>query len=429
MLKLVSIMRLSPSFCLLLFWFSTGFAQDISRVRQDIEALASPEMHGRGYAFKGDSLAADYLQEQYAAIGLKSFTHNYRQPFPLPINILDNRLSLQVDGKTLTPGTDFIAHGATGPGHGAGRIYAIDTLLLKDVDAAQNFLTFNLRDKMLVVPQRFFNDLLSLPEIFQMQLRKAMGVVVLLPGPKVMGTVSGQQLPFPVLEVLASAWPAKAKRIEFAVDARLAPNYQSQNLIGYVPGKVKPDSFVVITAHYDHLGHQGKDLYFPGAHDNASGTALLLELARWYAQPQNAPDYSIAFMAFAAEEAGLVGSKYYTENPLFPLGNIKFLLNLDLMSTGEDGLMLVNGSVFPQQFTLLQQLNQQHQWLKQIKSRGKAANSDHYFFSEKGVPAFFLYTLGGTTTEYHHPKDKPETLPLTKFREVFSLITAFVKAL
>ncbi|WP_205501518.1 M28 family metallopeptidase [Rufibacter psychrotolerans] len=407
----------------------TGHAQDLARVRQTIATLSSPALHGRGYAFKGDSLAARFLQQEFAAIGLRSFTPQYLQTFTLPINILDNRLSLAVDGKALKPGVDFLAHGATGAGQGEGRVYDIDTLILQDVDVAQQFLTNNLRNKVLVVHQRHFEQLLSLPEPFQPQLRNVVGVIVRQKGPKLMGTVRSEQLPFPVLEVLEKAWPPHAKKVRFTVDARLEPAYRSQNVIGFIPGKIKPDSFVVITAHYDHLGHQGKDLYFPGAHDNASGTAMLLELARHYAQPQNTPDYSIAFMAFAGEEAGLVGSRYYTEHPLFPLGKIKFLLNLDLMSTGEEGLMVVNGSVFPKQFQLLQQLNQQHQFLPQIRSRGKAANSDHYFFSEKGVPAFFFYTLGGTTTEYHHPNDQPETLPLTKFKEVMALIGDFIKAL
>ncbi|MBC3541726.1 M28 family metallopeptidase [Rufibacter sediminis] len=404
-------------------------AQDMTRVRQTISDLSSPALHGRGYAFKGDSLAANYLQKQFEAIGLRPFAAGYKQPFTLPVNILENRLKLEIDGKALVPGVDFIAHAATGSGAGEGRVYDIDTLILKDVDVAQQFLTNNLSNKILVVYQRHFQELLSLPEPFQPQLRSVAAVIVRQPGPKLMGTIKGEQLPFPILEVLEKSWPKKAKKVSFAVDARLDPQYRSQNVIGFIPGKIKPDSFLVVTAHYDHLGHQGKDLYFPGAHDNASGTAMLLELARYYAQPQNTPDVSITFMAFAGEEAGLVGSRFYTENPLFPLNRIKFLLNLDLMSTGEEGLMVVNGSVFPKQFSLLQQLNQQHRYVSQIRSRGKAANSDHYFFSEKGVPAFFFYTLGGTTTEYHHPKDTADTLPLTKFKEVMALIQGFIKAL
>ncbi|GAA4312059.1 M28 family metallopeptidase [Nibribacter koreensis] len=416
-------------FFLLAFSALPAFAQDMQRVRKTIAQLASPEMHGRGYAFKGDSLAASYLQQQYASIGLKSFAGSYLQHFTLPVNILDNQLSLKIDGKVLTPGVDFLAYAASAPGKGSGFVYPIDTLLLQDPDEAQTFLTQNLRKQVLVVRQRHFQDLMNLPEPFKKNLQKAAAVIVLQPGTKVMGTVRSFQYPMPVLEVLESSMPAKANKVEFAVDARLEKNYRSQNVIGYLPGTSKPDSFLVVTAHYDHVGRIGKEVLFPGAHDNASGTAMLLELARYYAQPQNRPGYSIAFIAFAAEEAGLVGSEYYTEHPLFPLANIKMLLNLDLMSTGEEGMMVVNGSVFTKQFSLLQQLNKQHQFLPTLKVRGKASNSDHYFFSEKGVPSFFFYTLGGTTTEYHHPKDTAGTLPLTKFKEVIGLIQAFFKAL
>ncbi|QHL87698.1 M28 family peptidase [Nibribacter ruber] len=406
-----------------------ALGQEMQRVRQTIAHLASPELHGRGYAFKGDSLAAHYLQQQYTSLGLQPFAGSYLQHFTLPVNILDNQLSLKIDGKALTPGVDFLAHAASAAGQGKGFVYRIDTLLLKDPDEAQTFLGQNLRKQVLVVRQRHFQDLMNLPEPFKKQLQKAAAVIVLQTGPKVMATVRSFQYPVPVLEVLEKSWPAQAKQIEFAVDAHLEKNYRSQNVIGFVPGTSKPDSFLVVTAHYDHVGRIGKDVLFPGAHDNASGTAMLLELARHYAQPQNRLPYSVAFMAFAAEEAGLVGSEYYTEHPLFPLANIKMLLNLDLMSTGEEGMMVVNGSVYPQQFSLLQQLNQQHQFLPALKVRGKASNSDHYFFSKKGVPSFFFYTLGGTTTEYHHPKDTAGTLPLTKFKEVMGLIQAFFKAL
>src|SRR5690606_14083057 len=97
-----------------------------------------------------------------------------------------------------------------------------------------------------------------------------------------------------------------------------------------------------------HIGGQGRDVYFPGANDNASGTTMLLELAEHYSQ--NPPDYSIVFMAFAAEEAGLLGSFHYTQNPFFPLQRIRFLINLDLLGTGDDGMMAVNGSIHPAEF-------------------------------------------------------------------------------
>ncbi len=168
----------------------------------------------------------------------------------------------------------------------------------------------------------------------------------------------------------------------------------------------------------------GKDVYFPGANDNASGCAMLLNLANYYSQPENKPKYSIAFMAFCGEEVGLLGSKYYTEHPLFPMKNIRFLLNMDIMGTGEEGITVVNGSVFKTEFDKLKEINTQHNFIKDVKIRGKAANSDHYFFAENGVKACFIYTMGGIKA-YHDIYDRAETLPLNEFENLFKLITKF----
>lgn len=91
-------------------------------------------------------------------------------------------------------------------------------------------------------------------------------------------------------------------------------------------------------------------------------------------------------------------------------------------------MMVVNGSIHMAEFARLQTINKAHNYLPQIRMRGKAANSDHYPFSERGVPAFFFYTLGGTTA-YHNTQDQAQQLPLTRFREVFRLITDFAAAL
>jgi Zn-dependent M28 family amino/carboxypeptidase len=193
-----------------------------------------------------------------------------------------------------------------------------------------------------------------------------------------------------------------------------------------VKGTAKPDSLILITAHYDHLGGMGSDTYFPGANDNASGVSLLLNLARYYAK--NPQRYSIGFILFAGEEAGLVGSKYFTENPLLPLKNIRFLLNTDLTGTGEDGITVVNATEFPKEFAALQAINKEQSLLNAVNARGKAANSDHYFFTEKGVPAFFFYTLGGIKA-YHDIFDRPETLPLTEHEDLFKLVVSFTSYL
>lgn len=193
-------------------------------------------------------------------------------------------------------------------------------------------------------------------------------------------------------------------------------------MCGWVKGTLKPDSVIVISAHYDHLGGMGEDTYFPGANDNASGIALLLGLARYYAA--NPQPYTIAFICFAGEEAGLKGSKYFTENPLIPLRNIRFLLNLDLTGTGDEGITVVNAAEFSKEFAQLNEINDAKKLLVKINARGKAANSDHYWFSEKGVRAFFIYTLGGIKA-YHDVFDKAGTLPLTEYEDLFKLIVKF----
>ncbi len=86
---------------------------------------------------------------------------------------------------------------------------------------------------------------------------------------------------------------------------------------------------------------------------------------------------------------------------------------------------MVNGAVHTEAFDKLVELNDRAKYLKQVKKRGKAANSDHYPFSEKGVPAFFIYTMGGIAA-YHDIYDLPETLPLTEFEDVFKLIRDFI---
>jgi Zn-dependent M28 family amino/carboxypeptidase len=172
----------------------------------------------------------------------------------------------------------------------------------------------------------------------------------------------------------------------------------------------------------------GRRTYFPGANDNASGVALLLELATHYARPENRPACSVVFLLFGAEEAGLVGSTYFVQHPLVPLANIKFLLNLDLLGTGEEGATVVNGRVHEAAFARLTALNEAHHYLPRLTARGRAANSDHFPFSEVGVPAFFMYTRGGSLA-YHDVNDQPAALSLVGFAGAYGLARDFLDGL
>ena len=155
---------------------------------------------------------------------------------------------------------------------------------------------------------------------------------------------------------------------------------------------------------------------------------MLLNLADYYSKKENQPKCSVAFIAFAGEELGLLGSKYFAAHPLLPLSEMKFLVNLDLLGTGDEGMMVVNATEFPRKFALLDSINTAKKYLIKIGQRGKSRNSDHYWFTEKGVPSFYFYTLGGIKA-YHDIYDKAETLPLTKFEDVFRLIVDFNSAI
>ncbi|GGE98983.1 hypothetical protein GCM10011383_07250 [Hymenobacter cavernae] len=396
----------------------------MARVRQTIGTLAAPAMHGRGYVRQGDQQAARYLRKRFQDLGLQPLAPAYSQPFTLPVNTFPGQLSLQCGSVRLKPGVDFIAEPASGGGSLTTLALPLDTLAFTDEAVKQQFLNQPLQDRVVVLHQRNLARLQRFPDLAR-HLDEARTRITLVDN-KLTASIAQEQASQIRLQVLASKWPASEKaHVQLKVEAKLQPAYTTRNLIGYVCGRVQPDSFLVITAHYDHLGQMGRRAYFPGANDNASGTAMLLELAAHYSLPANRPAYSVVFILFGAEEAGLLGSQYFTEHPLFPLTRIRFLVNLDLLGTGEEGLTVVNGRLLEPTFQRLTQLNDTGHFVPQLAARGRAANSDHFPFSERGVPAFFFYTRGGITA-YHDIYDRAETLPLTAFTGVFQLLTAFL---
>ena len=181
----------------------------------------------------------------------------------------------------------------------------------------------------------------------------------------------------------------------------------------------------MLTAHYDHLGRMGSATYFPGANDNASGVAMLLQLGHMI---RNRPlrKYDLILVAFAGEEIGLLGSKQMAESNIISLDSMKFLLNLDIMGSGEEGITVVNGRVFSKEFRRLQKLNQKLKAVPIVKARGKSANSDHHFFTEKGVRSFFIYTMG-ENKNYHDVYDTYENLSFSSFEKLSDLFYIFLR--
>jgi len=358
------------------------FAQDLAYTRKTLNTLTSPPLWGRGYTKNGMGVAADFIEKEFLKMKLKPI----QQVFSFPVNTFPGAMDLTLNGKKLIAGRDFIVAQAS------KGLKAKGLLVQKD---SAHFI--NEAERLILTLQ---------PKLTWSVAKKVEGYTEIL----IKKDVSAQ----------------KPQNFEIDIENQFIPEFKASNIYATVKGTKRSDSIIVLTAHYDHLGGMGAKTYFPGANDNASGVSLLLSLAKFYAK--NPPPYTIAFICFGAEEAGLIGSKYFTENPLLELTKIRFLLNLDLVGTGEAGATVVNATVYPKEFDLLNKVNAKGNYLVKINPRGKAANSDHYFFSEKGVPAFFLYTQGGITA-YHDIDDKAETLPFTVYERLFRLLIGFNKEL
>jgi aminopeptidase YwaD len=362
-------------------------AQDTTYARRMIDTLTSRDYHGRGYTNEGVNKAALFLQKQFMDMGLQIVDRQrWIQEVTYPVNTFPGEMSVKIDGKDLRPGNDFIVAPESKSING--------TFDLIEGDST-HFI--NPRSRIIV----------SLED-------------------KLTWSVASQVADYTTIKVLKSVTSNVPQQIELKVEHDFVRKYKSGNLCAMVQGKQFPDSFIVFTAHYDHLGEMGKDAIFPGANDNASGISLLLGLAKYYSK--NPQPYSIAFILFTGEEAGLVGSNYFVNHPLIPLQSIRFLLNLDLTGTGVEGIMVVNATEFPEEYSMLKSINEKSNLFPTVGERGKAKNSDHYWFTEKGVPSFFIYTLGGIKA-YHDVYDVDATLPNDHYLQLFKLLTTFVGSL
>jgi aminopeptidase YwaD len=395
--------------------------------RQIVDTLASPYFKGRGYIKEGDHTAAYFVATEFYNFGLKKFigAKNYYQNFSFPVNTFPRDVFAAVDDEYLICGRDFVPEAGCPDIKGTWNIVWLDSATVADNEAYKNFARRDFSTYFIVVDDKGVTDPDQKKILKNIALNPfgAKGLIYIRP--KLTWSVSTEVSPFPIIEMVRGNISKKSKQIRLQIDSKFIDDYPCRNVIGYVEGKEKPDSFIVISAHYDHLGKIGRTVYFPGANDNASGIAMMLSLAKYFSMPENQPKCSIAFIGFGAEEAGLIGSSKYNMYPVFPLSQIKFLLNVDIMGTGDEGITVVNSTEFKKEFDILDSINIDKQYLVQIKKRGPAANSDHYPFYENKVRCFFAYTMGNVKF-YHDIDDRRETLPLTEFKDLHLLFRDFI---
>ena len=392
-----------------------------------LDTLCSPRYDGRGYVNNGDIHASEFLREELMRLGVVPMKRQtFFQDYDLGgVNTFPYDIEVVLDNDTLVPGANYLVHPYSGTIQGEFDIV--------EVNSANWYTQFNETLDWKLSEREHKIYLLNFTDVADNKKRgeikeiayKAMNYFpcIWIAKNKQMFSVGRGEMPYPLVMIDSADYHGGSKA-KLKINNKFIPDYMSRNVIGMIPGKQKK-KYIVFSAHYDHLGRMGS-AYFPGANDNASGCSMLLSLAKYYME--NPAEYSIVFCFFSGEEAGLEGSKFFVEHPFFKLKQVKFVLNVDIMGGASDGITVVNATKHPEEYERMVKINEEMGLIKQVKKRGPTHNSDHYYFSEKGVPAFFIYSMG-TVRNYHDVYDTAENTPLDKFDEVQELLIKFVKTL
>jgi Zn-dependent M28 family amino/carboxypeptidase len=199
----------------------------------------------------------------------------------------------------------------------------------------------------------------------------------------------------------------------------------SENIWAYIEGSEKPNEVIVISAHYDHIGIKNGEIY-NGADDDGSGTVALLEIAQAFSKAKkegHGPKRSILFLHVTGEEHGLLGSSYYSQNPLFPLANTITNINIDMIGRHDEfhndssNYVYLIGSDFlsTDLYTICENANKNYVNLfLDYKFNAKTDpnrfyyRSDHYNFAKNGIPSVFLFT--GVHADYHKATDEVDKI-------------------
>ncbi|MFM7594989.1 MAG: M28 family metallopeptidase [Flavobacteriales bacterium] len=396
----------------------TAYAKNSTRV------LCSPEMDGRGYVNNGCKKAGVFLSHEFEQIGLIPLNGYSNQSFYLDVNTFPGTCKVRVNGKKLKPGVDFLVHPSSSAFHGKQRILQLNAAeILK--------FPFNKSPEdhvgIAFIPQKgMAKDSLKMVKAKLEKLARVNSPIIEFTPEKLTWSVSSEVFKFPYIQLFDTSITTAPRKITIKLDSKKENNLEVQNILGYVPSQYPSDSFIIVSAHYDHLGRMGKQTYFPGANDNASGVAMMLSIAKEIKQ-QPLPNHNVLFIAFAGEEIGLEGSSFFVNQRMLGAEQISLVLNLDIMGSGEDGITVVNGTIHPDIYQRLVRLNESTQSITRIKARGKAANSDHYPFSEAGIPAIFIYTMG-PNKNYHDIHDKAEALSFDRFDQLNYLLLRFLQS-
>jgi aminopeptidase YwaD len=437
---------------------------DPARYLNDIKSLASPEMEGRGAGTKGLTRSEHLIEQRYKGLGLRpAGVNGYAQPFKVVTGARlksDNHFIVETAGskKEIKIDQDFVPYSFSASGEvGAPLIFA-GYGATADEFHYDDYADLDVKDKIVVVlryePSGFAeksgNHGLTqhsqlITKAINARNHGAKAVVVLngklgdgdedllsrfgsVSGPESVGIVMAQ-----VKNSVAESWfqstgkslqevqgqiNSTSKPASFAFPDTLhlwlhidieTTRATVNNVLAWLPGQT--DEYVMIGAHYDHLGRGNFDSLapsqigqvHPGADDNASGTAGVLELARLLARRGGQLKRSILFMNFAGEELGLLGSAAWVKDPTRPLAKAVAMINMDMIGRIKDDKVYIGGVGTGSSFKSVLEQAQKDASFKIEYSAGGYSSSDHTSFVTKKIPVLFFFS--GLHSDYHKPSD------------------------
>ncbi|MBF8455945.1 M28 family peptidase [Kaistella sp. G5-32] len=213
---------------------------------------------------------------------------------------------------------------------------------------------------------------------------------------------------------------------------------ESENILAFIEGSEKPEEVIVISAHYDHLGMKDGQIY-NGADDDGSGTVAVLEIAKAFQMAKksgNGPKRSILFLHVTGEEHGLLGSKYYADNPVFPMANTVVDLNIDMIgrcdpaNCGKDYVYVIGSEMLSKELKRINvaanaatvKLELNYKYDDPNDTERLYYRSDHYNFAKNGVPVAFYFD--GIHADYHKPSDTPDKIDYVALQKRAQLVFA-----
>ena len=461
-------MKITPILLLgaILFFTSAGFSQsDQSLIYSEtinnddmldkLSIIASDAMEGRETGERGQKMAAAFIQYHFEKMGLtgpvKDTENPYFQKVPL-ITSLPGNVWLRVKGKELKNFEDVLYLGNANLDYtdmevilaGKGQDADYDAVDVKGKvviiflgEGSRRGVSVKAYEKgaefVLLVPADNDDDFRNY--IARMsRFARGGGLSLDLPkreeskGAVFISSATAADIlgspPDKIQKVLASEDKNQLRKIsagKFSFHSEMIiKRITSENVLGFLEGSDKKDELIIITAHYDHIGRNG-DQINNGADDDGSGTTSVLEIAEAFVAAKKdgkGPRRSILFMTVTGEEKGLLGSQYYTTNPVFPIKNTVANLNIDMVGRVDpkhvdnpDYVYLVGSDRLSSELhEISEKVNETYSQLELDYTFNDESHperiyyrSDHWNFAKNNVPIIFYFN--GTHEDYHRPTD------------------------